>query len=78
MMERQLIEQFTYNLLQGAPGDEQDIEILGQTIFGTMENGTPPGVQLTNHDVRCLALLVPFPPCQRDVCTSLDALQADL
>jgi hypothetical protein len=48
------MKQFTYNLLQGAPGDEQDIEVLGHTIFGTMANGTPPGVQLTNHDVSTL------------------------
>ena len=69
VMKQQLIDQFTYNLLQGAPGDEQDIEILGQTIFGKMENGTPPGVQLTNHDVR--SLLLPFSILQIQGCTNL-------
>jgi len=31
--------------------DEQDIEILGQSIKKPMPNGTPAGIQLTNWDV---------------------------
>lgn len=57
---RGLIRQFTYNMLQGAPGDEQDIEILGHTIFDKMPNGTPPGIQLTNWDVRSFPLSLRF------------------
>lgn len=32
-------------------GDEQDIEVIGQTIKKPASNGTPPGIQLTNFDV---------------------------
>ena len=31
--------------------DEQDIEVLGQSIDKPMANGTPAGIQLTNWDV---------------------------
>ncbi|ORX34192.1 concanavalin A-like lectin/glucanase domain-containing protein [Kockovaella imperatae] len=39
---------FTYQA--GTGNDEQDIEVIGQTIFDRGDNGTPAGVQLTNWD----------------------------
>jgi hypothetical protein len=45
------LEQFTYHSQDGV-NDEQDIEMLGRTLFATGADGTPPGIELTNYDVR--------------------------
>lgn len=38
-------------------GDEQDIEMIGQTIKKPASNGSPAGIQLTNFDVSVFGMM---------------------
>lgn len=41
---------FTYHTQEVTGNDEQDIEILGSYLFEAGDNGTPPGIELTNYN----------------------------
>ncbi|KAH7108290.1 hypothetical protein BKA62DRAFT_17326 [Auriculariales sp. MPI-PUGE-AT-0066] len=41
---------FTYHTQETGTDDEQDIEILSSYLFEAGDNGTPPGIELTNYN----------------------------